>query len=60
MDITLFRIVTTVLGLICFLAICGWAYSKHVKRDFDEAAQLPFSDEDDSILKERPHSKEGK
>ena len=60
MDITFFRVATTVLGLLCFLAICGWAYSRHARKGFDEAAQLPFSEEDDSNLNERPHSKEGK
>lgn len=32
----------TVLALLAFLGICWWAFSKEKKRDFDEAAQLPF------------------
>jgi cytochrome c oxidase cbb3-type subunit 4 len=36
----------TVVGFLCFLGICFWAYSKHAKSGFDEAAQLPFTDDD--------------
>ena len=36
----------TVLGLLCFLGIVAWAYSGRAKKGFDEAAQLPFADED--------------
>ncbi|WP_078120242.1 cbb3-type cytochrome oxidase subunit 3 [Thiosocius teredinicola] len=35
----------TVVLLICFIGIVFWAYSKRRKRDFDEAANLPFADE---------------
>jgi cytochrome c oxidase cbb3-type subunit 4 len=45
-DINDFRSLITVLGLICFLAICAWAYSKHAKAGFDVAARLPLSDDD--------------
>ena len=37
-------IFTTVL-LIVFLGIVIWAYSSKRRRDFDEAANLPFQDE---------------
>ena len=46
MDINDFRSLITVLGLVCFLAICAWAYSKHATAGFDEAARLPLSDDD--------------
>jgi cytochrome c oxidase cbb3-type subunit 4 len=45
-DINDFRSLITVLGLLCFLGICAWAYSKHAKAGFDEAARLPLSDDD--------------
>jgi cytochrome c oxidase cbb3-type subunit 4 len=35
-----------VLLLILFLGIVYWAYSKRRKKSFDEAANLPFADED--------------
>ncbi len=40
------RSLITVLAFLCFLAIVGWAYSKHAKAGFDEAAKLALSDED--------------
>lgn len=43
-----FRVWVTVLGFVCFLGICFWAYSKYAKSGFDEAAQLPFTDDDDA------------
>ena len=36
----------TALALLAFLGICWWAFSKEKKSDFDEAAQLPFRDEE--------------
>ncbi|MDP1519564.1 cbb3-type cytochrome oxidase subunit 3 [Porticoccus litoralis] len=35
----------TILTMIAFLGICWWAYSGRKKKDFDEASQLPFADE---------------
>ena len=40
------RVLTTVLGLLCFLGICAWAYSRKAKAGFEEAALLPFADDD--------------
>jgi cytochrome c oxidase cbb3-type subunit 4 len=45
-DINDLRSLITVLGLLCFLGICYWAYSKHSKAGFDEAARLPLTDDD--------------
>ena len=36
----------TVILLISFVGIVIWAYSRRRKRDFDEAANLPFADEE--------------
>ncbi|BAL25506.1 CcoQ/FixQ family Cbb3-type cytochrome c oxidase assembly chaperone [Azoarcus sp. KH32C] len=46
MDLNDFRSLLTVLGLACFLGICLWAYSKTAKSGFEEAARLPFTDDD--------------
>lgn len=45
MDINDLRSIATVLGLIVFLGIVGWAWSKRNKERFDEAANLPFQDD---------------
>jgi cytochrome c oxidase cbb3-type subunit 4 len=47
MDINDLRSITTVLGLLCFLGIVAWAYGKSSKKGFDEAATLPFAENDD-------------
>ncbi len=47
MDINDLRSITTVLGLLCFLGIVGWAYGKSSKKGFEEAANLPFAEQDD-------------
>ena len=47
MDINDLRSIITVTGLLCFLAIVGWAYGKSSKKGFEEAANLPFSGDDD-------------
>jgi cytochrome c oxidase cbb3-type subunit 4 len=44
--VTLLRTLFTVLVPLAFIAIVIWAYSKRRKKDFDEAANLPFADED--------------
>lgn len=38
----------TILAIAAFLGVCWWAFSGHKKKDFEEAAQLPFSDEQES------------
>ena len=47
MDINDLRSIVTVTGLLCFLLIVAWAYSKRSKKGFDEAANLPFAEDDD-------------
>ena len=45
-DINDFRSLLTVLGLTCFLGIAAWAYSGKARKGFDEAAQIPFTEDD--------------
>lgn len=46
MDINDLRGLSTAFLLFAFLGLCIWAYSKKRKDAFDEAANLPFADED--------------
>ncbi|GMV03142.1 MAG: cbb3-type cytochrome c oxidase subunit 3 [Burkholderiaceae bacterium] len=46
MDINVLRGVIAVVSLAIFLGIIGWAYSRHQKARFDEAANLPFAEKD--------------
>ncbi|MCU0943016.1 MAG: cbb3-type cytochrome c oxidase subunit 3 [Hydrogenophaga sp.] len=45
MDINDLRSVVTVISLLVFLGIVGWAWSRRNRDRFDEAAHLPFQDE---------------
>ena len=46
MDINDIRAWQTAILLVSFIGIVIWAYSKRRKASFDEAANLPFADED--------------
>jgi len=45
MSFTLFQSIWTIVIMVTFLGIVVWAYSSKRKADFDEAARLPFEDE---------------
>ncbi len=59
MDINDVRSVVTVLGLVCFIAISLWAFSGRARKGFDEAALLPFSEDDLPAAHDGRQSKEG-
>ena len=46
MDINDLRGLSTLFLMITFIGMCFWAYSSKRKKTFDEAAQLPFADEE--------------
>ncbi|GAA3937254.1 cbb3-type cytochrome c oxidase subunit 3 [Litoribacillus peritrichatus] len=48
MDINDLRSISTVLMAVVFTGILLWAYSSKRKKPFDEAANLPFIDDDSS------------
>jgi cytochrome c oxidase cbb3-type subunit 4 len=48
MDLTLFRSIMTVLMFVIFIGICVWAWSGKRKKEFEDAANLPFADEDET------------
>ena len=47
MDIGMIRGIGTAVVFIAFIGVVLWAYSSKRKSSFDEAANLPFADEDD-------------
>ena len=49
MDINTLPSIITVLAFAIFIAIVLWAYSDRSKAAFDQAARLPFDEEDDVI-----------
>jgi len=47
------RSIVTVICMLTFIGIVVWAYSASRKSDFDEAAMLPFADEEPINSKEQ-------
>ncbi len=48
------RSIVTLLSLLTFVGIIGWTFVLHRKQDFDEAAMLPFADEETNKMKQEP------
>ncbi|MCP5160532.1 MAG: cbb3-type cytochrome c oxidase subunit 3 [Hahellaceae bacterium] len=46
MDINTLRGISTILVMIAFTGVCWWAFGGRRKQRFDDAANLPFQDED--------------
>jgi cytochrome c oxidase cbb3-type subunit 4 len=46
MDINDLRSLSPVLVMIAFFGVCWWAFSPSRKKKFEEAANLPFSDDE--------------
>jgi cytochrome c oxidase cbb3-type subunit 4 len=46
MDINVVRGLATLAVMIAFIGICLWAYSGKRKQHFENAANLPFADDD--------------
>ena len=57
MDINDLRGLSTAFLLVAFIGLCIWAYSKHRSKAFDEAAQLPFADDE---MNERTRQEESR
>lgn len=53
MDINVMRSAVTVVSLLIFLGIVAWAWSKRNRAAFEDAANLPFQDEQSSAAVER-------
>ncbi len=45
-DINILRSIVTVALFILFIGIAVWAWGKGRKKEFDEAANLPFEEDD--------------
>jgi len=58
MDYSLIQSVWTLVVLVLFVGIVIWAWSSKRKQDFDEAANIPFNEDDtptDNTSKENSH-----
>ncbi|MEO7335583.1 MAG: CcoQ/FixQ family Cbb3-type cytochrome c oxidase assembly chaperone [Caldimonas sp.] len=49
MDVNDLRAAVTLLSFIAFIGVMAWAWSRRNVQRFEEAAQLPFADEEGSL-----------
>lgn len=49
MDMNQMRVITTVISFLVFLGILWWAVFPKNKKNFDEAANLPFADDEQNL-----------
>ncbi|MCA3237872.1 MAG: cbb3-type cytochrome oxidase subunit 3 [Curvibacter sp.] len=49
MDINTLRTVITVASFVCFIGIVWWAWSGRNRAAFDEAARLPFEQDERTV-----------
>lgn len=45
MDINTLRSIATLLIFLAFIGVCVWAYSAKRRKGFEEAANLPFAED---------------
>ena len=58
MDVSIVQSVWTLVVLVLFVGIVIWAWSGKRKHDFDEAANIPFNEDDtptENTSKENSH-----
>ncbi len=48
------RSLITLISMLTFIGIVVWAWSARRKNEFDEAAMLPFADDDMNTQKQEP------
>ena len=52
-ELNLLRSAVTVVSLLAFLGIVAWAWSRRNRARFDEAANLPFADDNNTSRESR-------
>jgi cytochrome c oxidase cbb3-type subunit 4 len=50
MDVNDMRVAVMLLGLVLFLGIWAWSWSSRRRADFEEAANLPFIDDESGLV----------
>jgi cytochrome c oxidase cbb3-type subunit 4 len=59
MDINDFRTLSTVLVFLAIIGVAWWAYGPSRKKYFDDAAQLPFQDDNTAPAPAKTQHKQG-
>lgn len=58
MDTNTLRSIATVLAFLAFIAIFWWVFSKNRKSGYEDAANLPFADDEDMPSKSSAENKQ--
>ena len=53
MDVNDLRSIVTVLSMLTFVGIVVWAWRRTNRADFDQAAMLPFADDNSNALEDK-------
>ncbi len=59
MDLSDLRTIVTIVSFIAFVGVVFWAYSQEQKARFDDAANLPFVDDDEGVYTTELKAKQG-
>ncbi len=59
MDLSDLRTIVTIVSFIAFIGVVFWAYGKKQKARFDDAANLPFVDDDEGVSATELKAKQG-
>ena len=59
MDLSDLRVIVTAVSFIAFIGVVFWAYSNKQKKRFDDAANLPFLDDDEGVSSTALKAKQG-
>ena len=59
MDLSDLRTIVTTVSFVAFVGVVFWAYSKEQKARFDDAANLPFVDDDEGVSATELKAKQG-
>lgn len=58
MDYGTLQGIITIVVMLTFVGIFAWAYSSRRRKQFDEAANLIFSDEEKQVMKDSGEQKQ--
>lgn len=59
MDLSDLRTIVTTISFVAFIGVVFWAYNGKQKARFDDAANLPFQDDDEGVSSLMLKAKQG-
>ncbi len=59
MDLSNLRVIVTAISFVAFIGVVFWAYNNKQKKHFDDAANIPFLDNDEGVSSTVLKAKQG-